>query len=310
MKKYLIIRFLGSLSLILSPALALAASTDFVANGNITVSSVAGSGVTADLVILSGSQAETVVTGSEFTVTNPDSTNPFQVKSSDSLVISIKAVDGNGTQAACISNSTPGTSYLELPIAAGTYTITPTTSACSGAAVSGGSANSDGTPSSSISSTATSTSTVSTSTESAAEPSPSPAVPTLPAQASPVATIALTRGLKLGIVGTDVQNLQRFLNANGFVVALSGAGSVGNETTYFGRATQAALLKFQIAKSIVKSQDEPGAGTVGPKTRALINSMGIGTSASPASISQTIDPQSLQMLFNLLRQLQTKSNSN
>ena len=137
-------------------------------------------------------------------------------------------------------------------------------------------------------------------------------MPILPLQASPVATIALTRGLKLGIVGADVQNLQRFLNANGFVVALSGFGSVGNETTYFGRATQAAVLKFQLANGIVQSESEPGAGTVGPKTRAKITSMGsIGAPAptvAPA-VPQTINPQLLQALIELLRQLQAKPSS-
>lgn len=54
-----------------------------------------------------------------------------------------------------------------------------------------------------------------------------------------------TRQLNLGMSGIDVKELQRFLNANGFQVAQSGAGSPGNETEYFGALTQAALQKYQ-----------------------------------------------------------------
>lgn len=304
MKKYLIIRFLGLLSLVISPALALAASTDFVANGDVTVSSVAGTDITADLIIKDGSQAETVVTGGVLTVTNPDPTARFKVMSSDSSVVSIRVTDSNDDEDDCVTNSSPGVNYVELPIIADTYTVKPSTTDCAAASTASASSGSSGSSIVSIPKLAT------------IPPMVTPVLPGLPSQVSPTVAIALIRGLRLGIVGADVQGLQRFLNANGFVVALSGAGSPGNETTYFGRATQAAVLKFQLAKSIVKSQDEPGAGTVGPKTRALINSMGVGTSASPstlvspASVSQIIDPQSLQMLLNLLRQLQAKSNSN
>jgi hypothetical protein len=74
------------------------------------------------------------------------------------------------------------------------------------------------------------------------------------------------RDLELGAVGEDVRQLQKFLNSNGFVVATNGAGSAGNETTYFGPATQAALIRFQIAKGIT-----PASGYFGPITRGFIN---------------------------------------
>lgn len=72
-----------------------------------------------------------------------------------------------------------------------------------------------------------------------------------------------TRDLEFGAVGEDVRILQKFLNTHGFIVASSGAGSPGNETTYFGSATKAALIKFQAAHSV-----SPTAGYFGPKTRA------------------------------------------
>jgi peptidoglycan hydrolase-like protein with peptidoglycan-binding domain len=67
------------------------------------------------------------------------------------------------------------------------------------------------------------------------------------------------------MTGDDVLALQKLLNANGFTLAASGAGSPGNETTYFGALTRAALAKFQAANGI-----SPAAGYYGPITRAYI----------------------------------------
>jgi hypothetical protein len=54
-----------------------------------------------------------------------------------------------------------------------------------------------------------------------------------------------TRSLTVGSVGEDVRHLQRILNAEGFTVAKTGAGSPGNESTYFGAAVKQALIKYQ-----------------------------------------------------------------
>ena len=59
----------------------------------------------------------------------------------------------------------------------------------------------------------------------------------------------------------------KYLNAHGFIIAASGAGSAGNETKTFGSLTQAALIKFQKANNIT-----PAAGYFGPKTRTVVNS--------------------------------------
>jgi hypothetical protein len=66
---------------------------------------------------------------------------------------------------------------------------------------------------------------------------------------SPVSNFgsSFTRTLKVGVTNSDVKKLQIFLNAQGFTVAQKGAGSSGHETTYFGPATKAALMKFQLA---------------------------------------------------------------
>lgn len=71
--------------------------------------------------------------------------------------------------------------------------------------------------------------------------------------------------LTVGSIGSEVQALQRYLNAHGFVVAESGPGSVGNETTTFGPATKAALVRYQKAHDIVST------GYFGAITRAAVN---------------------------------------
>lgn len=80
-----------------------------------------------------------------------------------------------------------------------------------------------------------------------------------------VSVVPLTRDLHLGMSGTDVLTLQRTLNARGYIVAITGSGSVGNETNYFGPATKAAVIKFQLAKNI-----QPSVGYVGALTRAAL----------------------------------------
>jgi hypothetical protein len=81
---------------------------------------------------------------------------------------------------------------------------------------------------------------------------------------SSVGTVA-ARDLFVGVTGEDVILLQKFLNAQGFTIATQGPGSLGNETTYFGLLTKAALASYQGAKGI-----SPTAGYFGPRTRAVI----------------------------------------
>ena len=91
------------------------------------------------------------------------------------------------------------------------------------------------------------------------------ASPNANAYANANANASFERDLQLGSTGEDARALQVWLNAHGYAVALSGAGSSGNETAKFGGLTKAALAKFQASVGI-----SPAAGYFGPKTRAYI----------------------------------------
>ncbi len=73
-----------------------------------------------------------------------------------------------------------------------------------------------------------------------------------------------TRDLQQGSTGADVMALQKFLNGDAAtMVAATGAGSPGNETSTFGPATKAAVMKFQTKYGLT-----PVAGYFGAKSRA------------------------------------------
>jgi hypothetical protein len=94
--------------------------------------------------------------------------------------------------------------------------------------------------------------------------------PTLNSQQS------FTRTLRFGMTNNDVKRLQIFLNAQGFTVSKKGAGSPGHETTYFGPATKAALMKFQQAhkEEILYSQGLTSpTGFFGLASMKVINAM-------------------------------------
>lgn len=95
---------------------------------------------------------------------------------------------------------------------------------------------------------------------------------------SGTACYSFSRSLTTGMTGSDVKDLQVFLNGRGYVVASSGAGSVGNESTYFGALTKAAVAKFQAANAI-----SPAVGYFGPVTRAKVNSMCTTTPGTPGT---------------------------
>jgi peptidoglycan hydrolase-like protein with peptidoglycan-binding domain len=81
------------------------------------------------------------------------------------------------------------------------------------------------------------------------------------------------RILEVGSEGEDVRILQKFLNTHGYVISASGPGSLGNETTSFGPATKAALIKFQekyAAEILIPNGFSKGTGMYGPATQKKV----------------------------------------
>lgn len=90
---------------------------------------------------------------------------------------------------------------------------------------------------------------------------------------------AFTRALTLGSSGENVKCLQKFLNREGFVIATRGPGSPGEETSYFGGLTRAAVVRWQLRNNL------PGTGYFGVLSRvAYFTSAGekIAIQQSPA----------------------------
>jgi hypothetical protein len=85
---------------------------------------------------------------------------------------------------------------------------------------------------------------------------------------------------KLGQTGGEVMWIQQFLNGNGYTVALSGAGSAGMESSYFGAKTKAAVQKFQAANGVA-----PVSGYWGPLTRAAANAVCVSGPTTPTTPS-------------------------
>lgn len=132
-----------------------------------------------------------------------------------------------------------------------------------------------------------------------------PADGKMPSQGS---SYTFTRNLVMGSTGADVKELQKFLNAQGFLVAVVGLGSPGNETTYFGGLTKTALIRFQDAHKqeiLAPVGLTKGTGFFGSSTRNKVHGLlrlTLPPQASPQAQTQ------IQSLQEQLRQAQEQVN--
>jgi hypothetical protein len=105
------------------------------------------------------------------------------------------------------------------------------------------------------------------------------------------------KNLRAGSVGSDVLNLQRFLNTDpSTMIASTGIGSSGQETMSYGGLTAKAVAKFQEKYSsevLAPAGLTKGTGSVGPVTRAKLNAL---CTAATAPIAQQADATAQDML--------------
>ncbi len=90
---------------------------------------------------------------------------------------------------------------------------------------------------------------------------------------------SITKTLAQGMVDPQVTILQKFLNLSGIPVAVSGQGSSGNETNYFGQGTKYAVQLWQTKNNVVSSgtPETTGYGVVGMRTRTAMQTVSCNT---------------------------------
>ena len=261
---------LAALAVCAMPALAFAAYNDVTLTTNAVISvggytiNVSGSTATVQsIVVNSGNFSVTLASGSYLTVTSP----------------TLHQLSSDVTTDVTSNTCTGSASSLSLAYSGGgtaTNVITPSATVCTNSSSGGGGIIYGSGP---LAPGYINTNPTATSTAGNAIPS-SETLTSAGLAASGAATSAttssdmFTHNLSYRVVNTDVTKLQKYLNANGFVLAQSGPGSPGEETDLFGLLTYTALVKFQdahAAEILTPAGLTQGSGYFGPATRAFVN---------------------------------------
>ncbi len=101
------------------------------------------------------------------------------------------------------------------------------------------------------------------------------------------------RNLRVGNRGEDVRQLQKYLNSIGIPVARIGAGSLGQETAYYGEATRAAVIRFQelyAVQILHPLRMTTGTGNFFGNTRAFVNELTRKVPLAQLHVPQTSQP--------------------
>jgi peptidoglycan hydrolase-like protein with peptidoglycan-binding domain len=117
-------------------------------------------------------------------------------------------------------------------------------------------------------------------------------------------SFTFTKNISIGDTGEDVLQLQKILNQNSNTqIAEQGAGSPGNETTYFGIKTKNAVIKFQ---NIYKEEIltplglSYGTGYVGQITRTVLNTISKENTNTTKEISDNSKTNTAQSITETL----------
>ena len=257
------------LSFLLVPFSVFAAKTDVTMNGTDAVIGVGG----YSLVVSGSVNFDSItVNASNFTIDLSKGAN-LTVTSADKRKFTVSPTQYQESFS-CGSSESTMTVANNLWDSTVTVTVTPSSDACSigGGGISGGGGGG---------SVPTPVYTVVPGTQvSAAVPSVVSAAPT----AVSVSAV-FTTTMKVGMTSADVKRLQQILNSDSDTqIAVSGVGSPGNETEYFGNLTSEAVKKFQKKYGIVSSgtAETTGYGLVGPGTRAKLQEV-FGGGVEPAA---------------------------
>lgn len=109
-------------------------------------------------------------------------------------------------------------------------------------------------------------------------------------------SFSFTLDLKQGDRGTEVMNLQKVLNTDSRTqVALSGVGSPGNESSFFGMLTREAVIRYQTIHGLDGVQNPSSKGRVDAAMRFELNKVSTPGSSSSSSFPTTSSSSSSSM---------------